>query len=35
MNVNKLKMRETLVSYAFLAPVLVFFVVFVLVPMIM
>src|SRR3712207_7498725 len=28
-------MRETLVSYAFLAPVLVFFVVFVLVPMIM
>lgn len=32
---NKLKMRETLVSYAFLTPALVFFVVFVLVPMIM
>lgn len=35
MHVNKLKMRETLVSYAFLAPVLVFFVIFVLAPMIM
>lgn len=34
-NVNKLKMRETLISYAFLAPVLVFFVIFVLIPMIM
>lgn len=32
---NKLKMRETLVSYAFLAPALVFFIVFVLAPMIM
>lgn len=32
---NKLKMRETLVSYAFLAPALIFFVVFVLAPMIM
>lgn len=31
---NKLKMRETLVSYAFLAPALVFFIIFVLVPMI-
>lgn len=35
MKVNKLKMRETLVSYAFLAPVLVFFIIFVLLPMIM
>lgn len=35
MRVNKLKMRETLVSYAFLAPILVFFTVFVLTPMIM
>lgn len=33
-NSNKLKMRETLVSYAFLAPALVFFIIFVLVPMI-
>lgn len=32
---NKLKMRETLVSYAFLAPALVFFLIFVLIPMIM
>lgn len=32
---NKIRMRETLVSYCFLAPVLVFFVVFVLAPMIM
>lgn len=30
---NKLRMRETLVSYCFLAPVLIFFVIFVLVPM--
>ena len=30
---NKIRMRETLVSYAFLAPALIFFVVFVLVPM--
>lgn len=33
--VNKIKMRETIVSYCFLAPVLIFFIVFVLVPMIM
>lgn len=33
--INKLRMRETIVSYAFLAPVLFFFVVFVLFPMIM
>lgn len=32
---NKLQRRETLVSYAFLAPVLIFFIVFVLTPMIM
>ena len=32
---NKLKMRETIVSYAFLAPVLIFFIVFVLAPMVM
>lgn len=31
--VNKIRMRETLVSYCFLAPVLIFFVIFVLVPM--
>ncbi len=35
MKVNKLKMREALVSYAFLAPTLVFFTVFVLAPMVM
>lgn len=35
MKVNKLKMRETIVSYAFLAPILVFFVIFVLTPMVM
>lgn len=35
MKVNKLKMRETIISYAFLAPVLVFFTVFVLAPMVM
>lgn len=35
MKMNKLKMRETIVSYAFLAPVLVFFTVFVLAPMVM
>ncbi len=33
--VNKIRMRETIVSYAFLAPVLIFFTVFVLAPMIM
>ena len=32
---NKLQMRETIVSYTFLAPVLIFFVIFVLTPMIM
>lgn len=32
---NKIKLRETLVSYAFLAPILVFFITFVLAPMIM
>ncbi len=31
--INKIRMRETLVSYLFLAPVLVFFITFVLVPM--
>ena len=35
MKVNKIRMRETLVSYAFLAPILIFFTVFVLAPMIM
>ncbi|MBM9832650.1 sugar ABC transporter permease, partial [Enterococcus faecalis] len=35
MRVNKIRMRETLVSYAFLAPILVFFTVFVLAPMAM
>lgn len=35
MHFNKLRMRETLVSYAFLAPVLIFFILFVLTPMIM
>lgn len=30
---NKLRMRETLISYCFLAPVLIFFIMFVLVPM--
>ena len=35
MKVNKIRMRETLVSYAFLAPILIFFIVFVLAPMIM
>ncbi|MFC6278072.1 carbohydrate ABC transporter permease [Streptococcus moroccensis] len=35
MRVNKIRMRETIVSYAFLAPILVFFTVFVLAPMIM
>lgn len=33
--VNKIRMRETIVSYCFLAPVLVFFIMFVLAPMIM
>lgn len=32
---NKIRMRETIVSYCFLAPVLLFFVIFVFVPMIM
>lgn len=32
---NKIRMRETIVSYCFLAPVLLFFVIFVLVPMVM
>ena len=32
---NKIRMRETIVSYCFLAPVLIFFLVFVLVPMVM
>lgn len=31
--INKLRMRETLVSYCFLAPVLFFFILFVLIPM--
>lgn len=35
MQINKIRMRETIVSYAFLAPVLVFFTVFVLAPMVM
>ena len=35
MKVNKIRMKETLVSYAFLAPILIFFTVFVLAPMIM
>lgn len=34
-NANKLKMRETIVSYCFLAPAMIFFLVFVLVPMVM
>lgn len=33
--VNKIRMRETIVSYCFLAPVLLFFIIFVLTPMIM
>lgn len=32
---NKIRMRETIVSYCFLAPVLIFFIVFVLAPMVM
>ncbi len=32
---NKIRMRETIVSYCFLAPVLIFFIIFVLVPMAM
>lgn len=32
-NINKIRMRETIVSYCFLAPFLVFFIVFVLAPM--
>lgn len=31
--INKIRMRETIVSYCFLAPVLLFFIVFVLIPM--
>lgn len=31
--INKIRMRETLVSYAFLLPAMLFFVLFVLVPM--
>ncbi|MCF0147503.1 MAG: sugar ABC transporter permease [Clostridium sp.] len=34
-NLNKIRMRETIVSYYFLAPVLLFFVAFVLTPMVM
>ncbi|MCP1638699.1 carbohydrate ABC transporter permease [Streptococcus gallinaceus] len=35
MNISKIKLRETIVSYAFLAPILIFFTVFVLAPMVM
>ncbi|MGT2711362.1 carbohydrate ABC transporter permease [Streptococcus oriscaviae] len=35
MQINKIRMRETIVSYTFLAPILVFFTVFVLAPMVM
>lgn len=35
MKVNKIRLRESLVSYAFLAPILFFFTIFVLAPMIM
>ena len=35
MKFNKIRMRETIVSYIFLAPVLLFFLVFVLAPMVM
>lgn len=35
MKFNKIRMRETMVSYIFLAPVLLFFLVFVLAPMVM
>ncbi|NQG97185.1 sugar ABC transporter permease [Streptococcus suis] len=35
MRINKIRMRETIVSYTFLAPILVFFTIFVLAPMIM
>lgn len=35
MKINKLKLRETLIAYGFLVPVLIFFIWFVLVPMIM
>lgn len=31
--INKIRMRETLVSYAFLLPAMLFFIIFVLVPM--
>lgn len=33
MKINKIRMRETIVSYCFLAPVLIFFIIFVLIPM--
>ncbi len=35
MQINKIRMRETIVSYTFLAPILIFFTVFVLAPMVM
>lgn len=35
MQINKIRMRETIVSYTFLAPILIFFTIFVLAPMIM
>lgn len=35
MQINKLKMRETVIAYTFLAPILTFFTVFVLAPMVM
>lgn len=35
MKVNKIRLRESLISYAFLAPILFFFTIFVLAPMIM
>ncbi|BDD40396.1 MULTISPECIES: carbohydrate ABC transporter permease [Streptococcus] len=35
MQINKIRMRETVISYTFLAPILIFFTIFVLAPMIM
>lgn len=35
MNISKIKLRETMISYVFLAPILIFFTVFVLAPMVM
>ncbi|HGH7780495.1 TPA: carbohydrate ABC transporter permease [Streptococcus agalactiae] len=35
MRTNKLKMRETMIAYAFLAPILLFFLIFVFAPMVM